>query len=161
MSNPCPQCCGQTMICKNCTFAQRTGSMVFDLGVGGWTDDPCFYCDQVAGEWTVPRTDICMWMYVENWPCGIGSLLQLDSQIDYGGSTSNWRWEFEVKITWSGYSNASAIYHSASSTEADCWALGGNSTDNKLTLTKQSDTAGSTGVMCDGALPSTITAWQA
>ena len=156
MSYPCQPCCGQSEVCPNCTFASRPTEFVLDFGAGGWTEENCTYCDQVAGEFTLARSSVCIWVYYLAEPCGYTSTVFIWLQIETVAPDS-WRWKAWVVLDRAAETEATAVYYSDTTDESDCWYLGGTSDSDKLTLTKDSD---ADGTMCDGALPGTIEMWK-
>ncbi len=84
---PCPTCtCSGEVIegCVCCDAANPASvSYVVDLGAGGWADDECNICDEVAGEYvleflgnfgydsaTLGQASVCVWKYEEAIDCG-------------------------------------------------------------------------------------------
>lgn len=52
LAMPYPCCC-RRFNCGPCC-PSLPAALVADLGVGGWVNDACNDCDEVAGEWTLP-----------------------------------------------------------------------------------------------------------
>lgn len=159
-------CCDDPVSCVCCDEPGPYAEMVLDLGAGGWTDDECDYCDQVAGEFTVTifQQLFCNWLYIEEDVCLDCTDCQEDGAcID----TADFRIELQLvtfpACLWRAYvriyqpvkdpscscaCKIEAVYESAELESADC-------RDLPVTLTKVSETFD--GDACGGALPETIT----
>ena len=166
----CPTACG-----CHASHVPR-GSYTVDFGAGGWTDDACDYCDQIAGEFVLGEwgdsASSCRTVYLEEAVCTTtecpGSVsevkaLNITLSLVNGSVSPNKKWQLTVFLENLSSSNpsccdsaAKAVYESADFEPDECDVV-------PVTLSKVSDTvnegncSGVWPVICGGALPSTIT----
>jgi len=172
-----PCCCGGDPECALCNFGNNDciipGEFIADLDVGGWTDDLCGGCDEVAGEFTLSIDSFgncrelayCQWRYVHYEHCTFACPTPYDYPLDImyrilnsGAEIYHWT---QVKIAPFG---SYALYATAAYDTTDCMVMADG--DGKITLTKYAEDlmtypgptcAGQ--AACGGALPNTIEAW--
>lgn len=156
----CPEGCG----CE-ASHVPR-GNYTVDFGAGGWTDDGCDYCDQVAGEFVLGEWSdasgivACSATYLDNnvctyTACSVNDVngLQIDLTLQSaGGGQLKWRLVVDLHLL-AGDPGcpdqyAEAIYESAAFDTDECDVV-------PVTLSKVSETI--TEDQCNGSLPSTIT----
>lgn len=166
MSWPCSKCCRAAVTqCALCTFDRKLATVEVDLGVGGWVDGDCDFCDQVAGQFTADTSAplfICTWEY-HNPTEGICGAVDgtLRITVFIKNTAPSWQWHVDVDLSPTGLPIQSrADYESTGSTSTDCFALGGDGSTDKLTLTKISEShIGPPPNLCSGALPNFIEIW--
>ena len=120
-------CCGPPNNCERCVFdpPPRPEQWICDLGAGGWADDLCSHCDQVAGQYTLDHVaaagqitarywigmqhwlygHVCLWVYQALDVCTFEDLVGAE-QIDFDillyhhsvGLGATWKWFAEVKL---------------------------------------------------------------
>lgn len=130
---------------------------VIDLGVGGWTDDICGFCNTVAGEYELTSQASCSWGYTEATDCPGSSggtcypnYLVMSLRLVADGSTC--KWQFQIGgpgICDPGDTQLGilVIYESsAMASDEDCQ-------DMPVTLNKVTDVND----VCGGNLPASIT----
>ena len=152
-------CCG--VDCGRCSFVDKPESWVVDLGAGGWVDDDCDYCDQIAGQFTLDYLSDCKWQYLAESVCTFVFNYDLAIDLRYeetGGS--DWRWWLQVDLRHPAVSSV-ALYRSATSSNADCFNLGGEDSLNKITLNKFNEFHINSGSVfsCSGTLDDPIEIW--
>ena len=166
----CPTACG-----CDASHVPR-GNYTVDFGAGGWTDDACDYCDQVAGEFVLGEwgdsSGTCRTVYLDEAVCETtecpGSVseikaLNITLALVNGSVSPNKKWQLTVFLENISSSDPSccdsaarAVYESADIETDECDVV-------PVTLSKVSDTvnegncSGAWPVICGGALPSTIT----
>lgn len=171
----CTCCTPPPTTCNDCcSTVESAETFTVDLGAGGWTDDLCSYCDQVAGEFTLPWLSGCVWRYsassVCSWDCpsltgscagGINSNFAITATLKLDSSDPK-KCYWEVTIVFSFNSDDScgidvgdlccstALYRTpaADPTVQDCTTTG-PWTLEKITEDVNYD--------CNGNLPATIT----
>lgn len=180
-----PCCCEPPEVteCFYCNFGDGDcvvpESFTVDFGSGGWIDDLCDYCDQLAGEFTLEHDaqancgalgilsrTYCYYWFPETVVCTIPPF--------YSGTLTLWMdfihvdpasWKIRLNIALGfALSGSYAVYESADTDSTDCLALADPGT-GKITLTKQSEEHNTTPWpeephgTCTGALPETIYIW--
>lgn len=160
--NPCEGCCGG-FNCGRCNFDDKPESWVVDLGAGGWIDDSCDYCDQIAGQFTLDHLYDCRWQYLDADVCtylvSVTPDLDIDLRYEETGG-SDWRWWLQVDLRTISITSA-AQYRSATSSNPDCFDLGGENSSNKITLNKYNEFHICSGAVCScsGTLDDPIEIW--
>jgi len=172
-------CCPEPTECPYCTFeAGIPNTWKADLGVGGWIDTVvCEYCDQVAGEYTLPDYSTpnarCRWRYAAGREAGVcGPGAWSDFQIwllTRWVAAGQWKWHLRaVMHRWSD--TFTSCFHqcwesedSVFSETPDCYDLGGEGPGDKIEMHGVScpfDLWGScTDEICTGDLPDPVHIW--
>ncbi len=168
MSYPCPPCCGRAFLdCGLCNFGRDIPTLEVDVGVGGWVDDACDFCDEVAGQYTLPVDELgrCLWEYHNPTEglCGGGNgTLRINAQM-VPNLVPPWKWEVEVFLGPPGGPGviSRAVYNSSTDTNSeDCFFFGGDGSTDKMTLQKTSDShSGFPVPPCSGTLSTSIEMW--
>jgi len=154
-----------TCCCYICTCTSSLkSSYTIDFGAGGWTDDGCDYCDQVAGDFVIGGLSSvsCCAEYEDSPVCTYAdsceSIKTMYFHIDLclqdaGGGQL--KWYVQVYISLTTIQNPScpdeeaiAVYESDPFDPTDCNVV-------PVTLNKISETL--SGGVCGGNLPATIT----
>ncbi|MHC4715902.1 MAG: hypothetical protein ACYS5V_02955 [Planctomycetota bacterium] len=156
---PVEACCVAN--CLHCTFlAGRPETWVADLGAGGWVDGSCGSCDTIAGQYTLTRYDYtgalgCYWRYLST-ICSQEFSVVLSLRPWLGGGSPPWWFQLDIDLG-GGFNHSYATYKSATTSNTDCWDLGGADSTDKITLTK--DTENHSGGLCSSTLPATVDVW--
>ena len=162
--NPCADCCTRLLNCVDCSFAIRPDSWIVDVGVGGWIDSACNYCDQISGQYTLDDyINLCEWRYgpipnvCTTVPWGWTPDFYIILWLQWVGET-NWRVMVNVVLHYHDLVYSSARYRTDATLDIDCWHFGGQGPGDKITLTKfVADTHAN--ALCSGSMPNTIEAW--
>lgn len=157
----CPSCACTTDSPESCVCCDvdypPAMEYVIDLGVGGWTDDICGFCDTVAGEYLLTADRSCGWSYVEEAECPANAgglcyprVLEFNLRLESDGESCKWvfvLWTAAVCSPDQSILSGIAVYESAAlATSQDCQLL-------PVTLSKTIDV----NEVCGGNLPATIT----
>jgi len=150
---PCPAgvCC-QDLGCpgNDCEFASPPSSFDWrvDFGAGGWTDDNCADCPNVAGTFVLTHISGCTWNYQDNTWCperDPDQLLSISLQyFSFGVAVSG---NITSHIP---FGNPAFVQYRTSFSDPDCESILDGS--NQATLTKFTDTPGDP---CNGSMPAT------
>lgn len=174
--NPCRKCCPGPGDCAECVFDSKPLEWFADLGIGGWNDDDCDYCDQVSGQYTldllnpsVPNS--CTWRFLNEGVCtlhaGLADLIiTLSHNVPVPGGNWNWRLDVEMEPQEPIQERSIARYETSTDTaNENCWFFGGQGAGNKITLDKVSDDHYANFLFfsppCQDALPAACEIWTA
>jgi hypothetical protein len=155
----CPSCGCTVDAAEPCDCCDETplAEYVVDLGAGGWTDDDCTNCDEVAGEYVVTAYEACRWHYFEDIGICTGDVArvgELRIVVSLRESGTQCLWSVTVSYTriigGVGTQSTTARYESDLLDEGVC------DDDFPLTLNKVFD-GSSADPPCGGAMPATIT----
>jgi len=161
-------CCGG-LTCPLCLFENdRPTEWIADLGVGGWVNASCDYCDQIGGEYTMPRWElpVCVWSTGEivdvctTAPFGYTPYLKVVlSHNRVAPESTEWRWRVFVQLHHADVVYSHAYYVTDFTEDSDCWFFGGQDDEHKIELTKLGGSEVHAGGLCTGNLPNTIHIW--
>lgn len=166
-----PCCCQKKVNCTNNANCSFTGhnELLVDLGVGGWANNLCDRCDEVAGEFIVQLGVLsgCNWIYGlgDTWCTESGCSVELRIVVGVGfagshcNAVSSNQWGMWVYLTLDcagSFPITSACYTGSTvSAGNDCFSV---FTSGTMNMTKQLEySGGSTGHCNGGTLPNTVT----